>query len=193
MDQVHVFEGELASDEGIRWTGRPHWWRFVPVTVARFLFGILLAAAGLSMLIEALSQEGWGARLFVLVFALLPLVFAPALLCPLPWAIRRARRTLYVVTDRRAISFYRGVSSTSIRSFGPEQLTELQRKEKRDGSGDITFVSASKALGRTEREQRWACAEGLGFFGIENVTKVEALLKDLAAQASPPVSAVETL
>lgn len=183
MDQMHMVEGELASEERIRWTGRPHSWRLVPMTIPRFIFGVFIAAAALPILSDALRAEAWGARLFLLVFALPFVLVALALLCPLPWAIRKARRTLYVVTDRRAITFLRGICSTSIRSFGPEQLTDLERKEKEDGSGDITFMSALKALGRGEPDARRASAEGLGFFGIENVNDVEAMLKELAAHA----------
>ena len=183
MDQMHMVEGELASEERIRWTGRPHSWRFVPATIPRFIFGILLAAAALSILIDALNQEAWGGRLFVLVFALPFVLVALALLSPLPWAIRKARRTLYVVTGRRAITFYRGISSTSIRSFGPEQLTDLGRKEKDDGSGDITFMSALKHLGRTEAKRHQAFGYAPGFYGIENVEQAEAMLKEVAAHA----------
>ncbi len=183
IDQMHVIEGELASGERIRWTGRPHSWRFVPAMIPRFIFGIFVAAAALPILVDALGAEGWGGRLFLSVFALPFVLVALVLLSALPWAIRKGRRTLYVVTDRRAITFLRGISSTSIRSFGPEQLTDLERKEKDDGSGDITFMSVVKALGRGEPDARRASAEGLGFFGIEDVREVEELLKDIAAHA----------
>ncbi|HUW57484.1 MAG TPA: hypothetical protein VMZ92_12675 [Planctomycetota bacterium] len=186
IDQMHLIQDELASEERIRWTGRPHSWRFVPVTIPRFIFGIVVAAAVLPHLMDALREHDWGARLFSLLFTL-PFVLIGLVLLSSPLrAVRKARRTLYVVTNRRAITFYRGIFSTSIRSFGPEQLIDLRRDEKENGSGDITLMSALKDLGRTEAKRHRAFGYAPGFYGIENVKQVEAMLKDVAAHADAP-------
>jgi len=181
VDQIPMVEGELEREERISWTGRPHSWRFVPGTIPGFVFGVLITTV-LLLAFLPLPAQGWGPTLlfclFVGPFFLIGLVLLSS---PLR-AIRRAYRTLYVVTDRRAITFYRGIFSTSVLSFGLEQLTDLQRKERHDGSGDITFMSSVKGLGGSEGAPRRASARDVGFFGIGNVREVEEVLKAIAAR-----------
>ena len=55
------------------------------------------------------------------------------------WTARSAKRTAYVLTDRRAITFQGGMSMR-IRSFRPSQLEWLTRVQRRDGSGDVIFL-----------------------------------------------------
>ncbi|WP_246146727.1 hypothetical protein [Rubripirellula lacrimiformis] len=89
------------------------------------------------------------------------------------WAYRNAFKTVYVLTDRRAITFIGGWRMT-IRSFLPRELTVVYRKQAADGSGDVIFNA-----------KRWKDSEGtshseeVGFLGIADVKRVEQQLKSM--------------
>ena len=56
------------------------------------------------------------------------------------WAVRRAKRTCYALTDRRAILWEAGwFGRIEVRSYGPADLTRLRRVEYADGNGDLVF------------------------------------------------------
>lgn len=90
------------------------------------------------------------------------------------WVWQAARKTVYLVTDKRAISI-QGIWSTTIRSFLPEQLKDIYRRERADGTGDVVFSI-----------RRWRDSDGdnrneeIGFLGVRNPREVESILKQLA-------------
>lgn len=118
-------------------------------------------------------------------FVLFPLFGVPFFLIGLAmlsaplWEYRRAKKTVYVITDRRAILFAGG-RSTTVRSFRPESLRELYRKDRSDGTGDVVFCRR-ESYDRRNRPQ----SEEIGFLRVRNPRDVERLLNVLAAQARP--------
>ena len=90
------------------------------------------------------------------------------------WVWQAARKTVYLVTDKRAISI-QGGRSTTIRSYLPDQLKDIYRKERADGTGDV-IISI----------RRWKDSDGdnrneeIGFLGVRNSREVENILKQLA-------------
>jgi len=52
------------------------------------------------------------------------------------WAYRKALKTVYVVTNRRAITLDGG-RTVAIRSYPPDRLADVYRKERKDGTGDV--------------------------------------------------------
>ena len=92
------------------------------------------------------------------------------------WAHRKSLSTVYVITDRRAITID-GAWSTTIRSYLPEKLTDIYRKEHKNGTGDVIISRhAWKDLDGDRQTQE------LGFLRIPNAKSVETLLKELAEQ-----------
>jgi hypothetical protein len=90
------------------------------------------------------------------------------------WAYRKALKTVYVITDRRAITFEGGLAAT-VASYAPDRLRYLQRKDRANGTGDIVFerqVIPRPRGGSYEKE--------LGFLGVREPRKVEQLLRGLA-------------
>ncbi len=112
----------------------------------------------------------WAFPLFGVPFVLIGLVM---LATPL-WTHRSARRTVYAVTNRRAIVI-RGGRTTSIRSYLPDRLRELHRRERNDGTGDVLF--ATRFWTDSEGDRR---TEESGFLRIDNPKEVEARLRHLA-------------
>jgi hypothetical protein len=93
------------------------------------------------------------------------------------WAYWKSFKTVYVITDRRAITFDGGWSTT-IRSYPPDKLEDIYRKEKKDGSGDVIISRRSWRDSDGDRQ-----SEELGFLRIPNPRQIEGMLKELAEQA----------
>lgn len=173
-DQV---DRELERGERVQWIGMPRARFFTPGSTVAFLFAIPWTAFAVFWVCAASGfkipdfSEGVGFfPLFGLPFVLIGLGM---LSVPL-WAYRKALKTVYAITDRRAITF-EGGRSTTIRSYPPDKLQDVYRKERRDGSGDVVF--ARRAWRDSDGDRR---SEELGFLRIPNPKEVEDLLDHLA-------------
>src|SRR5262245_60481290 len=123
---------ELDAGEQIQWLQMPVPRYFTPGATAGFLFGIPWTAfaifwtAGASWGTSRAGDAGF--------FRVFPLFGVPFILIGLGmlsgpfWAHRKALKTVYVITNRRAITFDGGWTTT-IRSYPPERLTDVYRKE----------------------------------------------------------------
>ena len=102
------------------------------------------------------------------------LVGAAMLLAPV-WKARVAKKTIYALTDQRAIIFEAGFNSTTIRSYAPDDLEKLSRRERSSGAGDLVFeeVEATSRFneGSPSKSRR-------GFLAIRDVAVVERLLRE---------------
>ncbi|MCA9041773.1 MAG: hypothetical protein KDA65_15575, partial [Planctomycetaceae bacterium] len=113
---------------------------------------------------------------FFCLFGLPFVLIGFAMLSSPLWSARAARRTIYVLTTERAITFEGGYSTT-ITSYKPEQLQELQRVQHADGSGDLIFekIATRDSDGDRHTTER-------GFFGIPDVKAVEDRVRSLAEE-----------
>ncbi len=177
-----TIDRELERDERIEWIGMPKRIFFTPVATAAFLFGIPWTAFALFWTAGAVwgtsnMKEGPG------LFSLFPLFGLPfifigfGMLSSPIWAYWRAGKSAYVITNRRAITFDGGWSTT-VRSYPPDKLTEIFRKEKRDGSGDV--IIARRAWRDSDGDRQ---SEELGFLRVADAKDVERRLKGLAEKA----------
>ena len=178
-----IVQNELREDEELRWSGQPQVGRFVLKSLPILLFGIpfagfavfwICAASGFK--IPDFSEGG---------FSLFPLFGIPFLLIGLGmlsapfWAARKAKKTIYAVTNQRAIIF-EGGRSVKVDSFGPPKLNDISKRVRADGSGDLVLerrVSYSHSRQHGSRER----IKEIGFFGIEQVNHVEDLIAALSA------------
>jgi hypothetical protein len=174
---------ELESDERIEWIGMPKRVYFTPAATAAFLFGIPWTAFALFWIAGAaefkIPQFNQGFDLFPLFGIPFVLIGCGMLSAPI-WAYRTAGKSVYVITNRRAITFDGGWSTT-IRSFPPEKLTDVYRKEKPDGSGDVIIARRTWQSSDNDRQP-----EELGFLRVENAKDVERRLKALAERYDAP-------
>jgi hypothetical protein len=106
-----------------------------------------------------------------------------------------AARTLYVITDRRAIIFNGGYygdrrltalvismatffkAATIVKSYAPTEITDLERVERDDGSGDVLF-GAPQIVGRQNGQP---IEFRTGFFTIADASTAEHKLRELTA------------
>lgn len=162
-------EDELDSGERLLWIGQPRPGRIALRGVAHAVMGASAVVGGVYMAATATSSGfAWGMGLFILIGV--GLLFAPLRMW---W---KGTRTVYAVTDRRALILEGGFSQ-KLRTYGPEELSSLECHRKADGSGDI-IIDREVTEHRSGTQQR---GEPVGFLGIERVKEVEQLLQDLTS------------
>lgn len=176
MDRVNR---ELEPDESIQWIDMPIPSFFTPKAAAAFLFAIPWTAFSVFWICGA-------ARFtipdFTHGFDFFPLFGVPFFLIGLGllsspfWAYRNAFKTVYVITDKRAITIVGGYNTT-IRSYPPEKLLEIYRVEKSNGTGDLVF---DKKTWRDSDGDKHT--EPLGFLRIRDPKSVEQILRLLAGR-----------
>jgi len=88
-------------------------------------------------------------------------------------ARRKAPRTVYALTNQRAILLCNG-KHLEVTSFAADGLGDLARRERPDGSGDLVLP---RELGRDSDGH--AKASEPGFVGVKDVKRVERLGREL--------------
>jgi len=183
---------ELQPDERILWMDMPIPTFFTRESKKIFLFGIFFTsfaifwtcgAAGFT--IPNLKEVSNPFQLVSLLFPLFGLPFILIgfflLLNPL-FAYGKAFKTVYLITDRRAMTFEIGWSKT-VRSYPPSRLLNVYREERRDGTGDVIISSENWIDSDEVKRSRY-----LGFFRIREPKTAEMMLRDLAKQSGIDVS-----
>ena len=167
---------EIQTGEFIRWIEQPIPRLFDLASIPAVLFAIpwtafaifwICGAAGFKLpdLSEGIKPE----HLFPLFGVPFVLVGLGMLSSPF-WVWRKTLNTVYIITDRRAIAF----EGNTVRSYTPEQLGNIFRKERHNGTGDVIITTRSwKDSDGDERSQE------IGFIGIRNPQDVERRLRDL--------------
>ncbi len=175
---------ELESDERVLWMEQPVPRYFTAMSTGMFLFAIPWTAFAVFWICGASGFEfpdfRKGGFAFFPLFGLPFLLIGVGMLTTPIWTRRKAAKTVYVITDRRAITFDGGWTTT-IRSYPPDKLQNLFRKEKSDGTGDI--ILAQRAWADSEGHQQ---AMDLGFLNIRDPKTVENMLKKLAEKGTEP-------
>lgn len=174
-----LVNAELEAGEHVTWTGQPMASRFARRNIGMVLFGIPWTAF---ILFWIAGASGFKVPDFSHPVALAPLFGLPFLLIGFwmlsspYWEFCRARRTAYVITNRRALILDAGYwRSMTIRSFWPDRLKDLRRVQNADGSGDLildrTWTTTPKGGSRSTDH---------GFLAIRDVKSVEMLVRQLA-------------
>jgi hypothetical protein len=177
-------ERQLEQGERIRWMEQPIPRFFTAASTPLFLFAIPWTAFAVFWICGAsgfkrpdFSKGGFSFfPLFGVPFILIGIAM---LLSPL-WARRKGLKTVYVITDRRAITFDGGWTTT-IRCYTPDQLKNMYRKEKKDGSGDVVLGQVTSNWSRGGQPQ----VMDVGFLRVRDVRKTEQMLRELMGQTGP--------
>lgn len=172
-----IVERELQSGETVSHIETPQPRFFTKESTWTFVFAVpwtlfsLFWIAGASGFKVPDFDEGFGFfPLFGIPFVLIGL----AMLSSPIWAYRNALKSVYVITDRRAITVVGGFRTT-IRSFFPSDLNDLYRTERSDGSGDV--ILESKTHHDSNGNVR---THHFGFLGVANAKETEDRLRALA-------------
>jgi hypothetical protein len=176
-----MIESELQPGERIDWLGQPLPGRLAIATLPIVLFSLFWTAFSIFWVYKAGAKEwmaGGEFQLFPLFGIPFVLIGFTMLYSPF-WVMRGARRSAYVLTDRRALLFRGGWRDTvTVRSFEPARLTDLIRTQRADGSGDLVFkrdIGSDSDGGRTYRD--------VGFAAIPDVKGVEEKVRELVKRS----------
>jgi hypothetical protein len=177
-------DAELAKGERIAWIGRPIPWLPARSSLPMALFGIPFTAFALFWTAAAggfAFRHGPGPPSFFPMFGLIFVVVGLGLLLSPLWAFRKATRTIYAITDQRALIIEPDLWGHAIvQSFEPRQLAYLERHQRGDGSGDLVFRREHRGSGRSHH------MVAIGFLAVADVREAEDRVRELVARSAPP-------
>jgi len=165
----------LEPGEHIEWLGKPIPRYFTRIARSIYVFGIPWTAFAIFWTIGYVRQEGSGSA----VLPGLPFILIGLGILSTPiWCYRKALKTAYAITNKRAIIIYEEWTR-SIQSFYYDNLQDIYSKEEKDGTGDV--IISCQAL-----RDSWIpiYTEPLGFLQIKNPKQIEKKLKKLAEQGA---------
>ena len=180
-DLRQMVEQELETMEHVRWVAQPRPGRLARKALPIVLFAIPFTGFAVFWLVMAFtmtrSTPGPGPAFLFPLFGVPFLLVGLAMLSSPLWYRRKARRTVYVITDRRAIVFSGGWSTT-VDSFDPAKIKGRSKRLKGDGSGDIIFEERLSYYGSHHHGNRPPTLD-IGFLALDDVRQADELLKDL--------------
>lgn len=177
-DEVqNCIRSELRDGEQLVWVGQPlpgrfaRWaWFRVIWSIPWVMIPLILMVASLVAIFGGNVQGGEATYWVLLVFAIPFLSIGLANLSAPYWARRRGKRTIYAITNQRAIVWEgKNFRPPKVHSFGPADLTQLRRVEYSDSVGDLIFgdhIEIPSLSGMVR-----------SFVAIDGVQEVEKLLR----------------
>lgn len=94
------------------------------------------------------------------------------------WEAIKARSTVYVITTMRAIIFEPSIfGGMDITSFRADDLADISRTQRTDGSGDLVFAR------EVSHGRNGTRVKEIGFLGIPRVKAVEDMLRALRGES----------
>jgi hypothetical protein len=172
---------ELIDEESIQWIDQPIPIFFSPGATGLFLFGTVwtafsifwvCGAAGIGDMEQGINLNVIQLGQLALAAFGIPFVLIGFGLLSAPWWMYRfAKRTVYAITNHRAIIVQGGFSGLTVTSYYPNDIVYISRNQRAKGRGDILF-----RYGGTGGEHS---TTGQGFENIRNVKEVERILQDL--------------
>lgn len=175
----HQVDKELEVGESIRWIEQPIPRFFTATSIGSFLFGIPFTSFAIFWMYGASGfkvpdlREGIQPQHLFALFGIPFVLTGLGMLSSPIWVWLASQQTVYLITNKRAISIEGGFSTT-IKSYSPEQLKDIYRKERGNGTGDVVMgVRRWKDSNGREKTQE------IGFMGIRNPQEVEKILKQL--------------
>ena len=185
MDRLQIptdlrekIDRELGPGEVIHWIDQPIVRFFTPVAIGYLTVGIVgMSIILLGVFVKSIDMAKRGSEfelflelVFMSAFSLIPFSFLS-----IPFTTKKAtQKTVYIITDRRAISF-EGYSPMTIRSYLPNQLQNVYRQEDKNGSGNVMITIRS--VQNSEDGER---KESIGFMNIRDPRGAEKFLRELA-------------
>lgn len=173
----------LDPGERLLWSGSPSPNRSATQVLPAAFFGIPFAGFAAFWMYTAYHMTSRGAHMPG-GWALFPLFGTPFLLIGLGvilsplWAYLGAQRTVYAVTDQRAL-IISSAGARGVQSFSHDDIGDLSMVERSDGSGDLFFANRSVVTQRGVTS-----LQRVGFVGIPEVRTVEQLLRGHLKQAA---------
>ena len=178
-DLREKIDRELGLGEVIHWIDQPIARFFAPGTIGIFLFGIIFTTFSLFWTWGAsgfgsLFINGFTPTMLLSLFGV-PFILIGFSILSIPFTTKKeAKKTVYIITDQRAISF-EGDSPMTIRSYLPNQLQNVHFQENKDGSGNVMI-----GIHYAKDSEAGEIVEYTGFRDIRDPKGAERFLRRLA-------------
>lgn len=189
FDLQRRLDDELDSGERLLWAGQPDPGRMARQGGCLVAFGIpwtlfavfwTVMASGIGGAVSGgFSGRSVGPGALFGLFGLPFIVIGIGLLTAPLWMARKAQRTVYAVTDKRAIILEGGFGgSFSVRSLAPPLLADRARNQRADGSGDLVFTRTRQTEWRSTSDGPRSSTSVAGFYAVADVKAVDDLIQD---------------
>ena len=180
FDLQTLLDNEVNQGEILQWSCQPSTSHAVKKAMIAMAFGIILIAFCSFCGIYLFRAYQNGIEIHLGLIQLLGLsVLAGLFLISAPYrAAHRAKKTVYGITNKRAMIIINKRSELEISSFGTDQFSTIIKRVKGDGSGDlifdriVTYKDPLKKSGEKVIE--------VGFIGIPEVNVIENMIKAIA-------------
>jgi len=165
-----LLQQELKPHERILWRGQPSPRRMASKCVIQCFVGLVFASFGgfaiVTGIINREINEFSLGLLLALVFVSAFIGIGGALMLMPLLAWRKAHKTIYAITSKRALVIHATKGVDVFTYFPSEDVKEVFRKECADGSGDLLFAF----------DYSYDSITHVGFIGIPDVRAVEQIL-----------------
>jgi len=172
-------QGELEPGEKLLWVGRPDARRVGMQSIGLLFFGIVWTAFSIfwvAMAFVGTSQSHSPGSIAFPLFGV-PFVLIGCCMLAAPfWAYRKGLTTVYAVTNRRAL-IISGAGARSVKSYSKDDIGAIERTERADGSGDVSFARQQYVGSSTTSSSTRGAAGGV-FYGIPDARSVERILRE---------------
>ena len=171
-ESQQIAQAQLESGEQLLWHGKPDPKRYVLGSLLILLFGIPWTAFSLFWMAAAsgflFSESGNGVFSLFALFGVPFVLVGFGMLSAPYWVYRKMKRTVYALTNRRALIITSG-KSQKIQSYTDKDIGVIERTERANGKGDVTF--ATEITNKSTQK--------IGFLSIADARRVERLLLDV--------------
>ena len=175
-DPSRSLEPHLKPGERILWSGKPSA-RPVAQSYRRYGwvgFNIFLVPILIFLMLYDIDEGPAAVMRMPPQYLVISALGALVMLWP-RWKGLRASRIAYAITDRRILIAEGGRS----RSFRPDALSEILRRDRAHGLSDLTFgpdATETRPRNPLTSEYEHNLAHQPGFFGIKDIKAAEAAL-----------------
>ena len=162
---------EIGQEEKVLWIGIPNTKTAMLASLRMVLFAIPWTAFSIFWICGAagFKYPTWqGPQSLFPLFGLPFLFIGLGMLTSPYWIKKAAQRSAYIITNRRAICINWKIRSAEIVSFDAARISQMSKKIKSNGSGDIIF---------DKKEQGSGQYKAIGFIGLDDVKLIEEILK----------------
>jgi hypothetical protein len=180
-----ILNEELDNGETLLWLDQPDASRMARSCWPIMLFAIPFTAFSIFWI--AMASK---ASILFAAFGLPFLAVGLGMFTSPIWVKRSAKRTAYALTDKRAILIQQKFKTLNVTSYRPEQLTDMEREQRVDGSGSLIFeriVSTHTSHNRhghghgAGHRRTTTTTTNKGFLHIQHVKAVEDLVESMVA------------
>jgi Bacterial PH domain len=180
-------QAELTPGEKLTWADRPRLSAIARRELPRGLMGIPFTAFAVFWTFAAsggLSKNQAHAPDFFMLWGFMFIGIGLFILCSPLWSIWKARSTIYAITGER-LMIIEGWNTRRVTSYARSDIQEIERVERRDGSGDVVFRREAPTTRRytISFSSMRGMGNPIGFFGVSDVRRVETSIRQFAGAA----------